>query len=191
MSHGVGRVVVGVNGSPGSLQALRFAVGHARAFGAVLVPVITWEPPGGELAYRRFPSPALDREWRAMAERTLLNAFDEGLGGLPADLPSSSLVVRGQAGRSLVAAADRADDLLVIGTGRRGILRHGLHASVARHCLAHARCAVIAVPPNPLADQLGRGWSGLWSRRAPRNGAGILAQTSGAHGSHDDRLSAL
>ena len=56
MSHVVGRVVVGVSGSPGSLQVLRFAVGHARAFGATPVPVIAWQPPGDNDASHHYPT---------------------------------------------------------------------------------------------------------------------------------------
>jgi len=39
---GVGRVLVGTSGSPGSLHALRYGEGLARALDAVLIPVIAW-----------------------------------------------------------------------------------------------------------------------------------------------------
>jgi nucleotide-binding universal stress UspA family protein len=178
MSHVVGRVVVGVSGSPGSLQALRFAVGHARAFGAVLVPVVAWTPPGGELANRRYPVASLAREWQRDAELRLRTAFDEGLGALPNDLDVECLVVRGSAGHVLVEVADREGDLLVVGTGRRGILRRVVQGSVARHCLARARCTVIAVPPSPLVAQLDLPWTGLRSQRALRDGVGALDQAT-------------
>lgn len=44
---GLGRVIVGASGSPGSLGALRYGDVLARAHQALLVPVIAWEPPGG------------------------------------------------------------------------------------------------------------------------------------------------
>jgi len=115
MSHTFGRVVVGVDGSLGSLQALRFAVGHARAFGAVLVPVLAWTPPGGELGNRRYPVASLTAQWQHDAATRLHTAFDEALGGQPNDLDISSLVLRGEAGRLLVSVADRDGDLLVVG----------------------------------------------------------------------------
>lgn len=155
MSHLVGRVVVGVHGTPGSLQALRFAVGHARAFGAALFPVIAWEPPGGDSASRHFP-PFLTDAWADAAEQRLLTAFDEGLGGPPEDVPTRPLVVRGRAGQVLVAAADRADDLLVVGESRRGRLHRAWYGSAPTYCLAHAHCAVIVVPPSRLARELDR-----------------------------------
>ena len=49
------RIIVGVSGSPGSLQALRHAAGLARMHEAALVPVLAWVPPGGDLADRSHP----------------------------------------------------------------------------------------------------------------------------------------
>ncbi|MYR02834.1 universal stress protein, partial [Streptomyces sp. SID6139] len=49
----VGRVVVGVSGSLGSVTALRRAGALARRLGAELWPVLAWEPPGGDPATRR------------------------------------------------------------------------------------------------------------------------------------------
>lgn len=164
MSRLVGRVVVGVHGTPGSLQALRFAVGHAQAFGAILVPIIAWEPPGGDSAGRRYP-PFITESWADAAEQRLLNAFDEGLGGLPADLPVQPMVVRGHAGEVLVAAAGWDDDLLIVGMSRRGRLHRAWYGSAPQHCLAHARCSVTVVPPSHLARDLDPGHPRLNLRR--------------------------
>jgi hypothetical protein len=49
---GADRLIVGTSGSPGSLQALRYGEGLARAHNAVLIPVIA------------IPPPALAREFR-------------------------------------------------------------------------------------------------------------------------------
>ena len=128
MSHLIGRVVVGVHGTPGSLQALRFAVGHARALGVTLMPVIAWEPPGGDSAGRRYP-PFLMDAWADAAEKRLLTAFDEALGGPPQDLPTLPMVVRGRPGEVLAAMADRDSDLLVVGRARRGRLHRAYYGS--------------------------------------------------------------
>src|SRR6266516_6651744 len=72
---GAGRVIVGTSGSPGSLCALRYAEGLARAHEAVLMPVIAWEPPGGDRTYRVAPSPELRQEWRRLAARRLHDAL--------------------------------------------------------------------------------------------------------------------
>lgn len=150
----LGRVIVGVDGSPGSLEALRFALGRARLLETTLIPVLAWVPPGGEVASRRVPAPAYTRTLRDDAERRLLRAFDEGLGGLPPGVRVEPWVIRGAAGAALVESAERSNDLLVVGAGRRGILRHALRASTARYCLAHSGCPVIAVPPPTLQAEI-------------------------------------
>ena len=69
---GIGRLIVGTSGSPGSLQALRFGEGLARAHDAVLVPVIAWELPGGD-THRIASSRELDRHagtWLASSSMT-------------------------------------------------------------------------------------------------------------------------
>lgn len=152
MSHSVGRIVVGVHGTPGSLQALRFAVGHARAFGATLIPVIAWEPPGGNV---RMPVYLAD-EFVAQAESQLLTAFDEGLGGLPSDIRALPMVVRGPVGPVLVRVAERDSDMLIIGQGRHGVLRRAVSGSPARYCFKHARSTVILVQPTQLTVELRR-----------------------------------
>ena len=149
---GVRRVFAGVHGSLGSLQALRYAANEARCRGARLLPVIAWVPPGGDLAERRQPNLYLRKMWREAAQERLWEAFDMGLGGLPEDLTIEALVVRGPAGPVLVECADDPDDLLVIGTGRRG-LRRLARRSASRYCLAHARCPVVAVPPSALMEE--------------------------------------
>ena len=148
----VRRVVVGVSGSAGSLQALRYATEMARNENAVLAPVLAWTPPGGDLADRRSPCPPLREIWKQAAWGRLWKAVDLAIGGPPADLHFSPAVVRGEAGLVLTDAAVRPGDVLVIGAGRHGALRRLLACKVSRYCLAHAACPMIAVPPAQLAD---------------------------------------
>jgi nucleotide-binding universal stress UspA family protein len=158
----VRRIVVGVHGSLGSLQALRWAAEEARERHVPLAPVIAWVPPGGDLAERSHPSPYLRKVWADAASAKLSAAFEEGLGGLPDDLCVRSLVARGDTGPVLVDVADQPGDLLVIGTGRRHPVSRALRRSVGRYCLAHATCPVLAVPPSALMDELRHGlrpWS--------------------------------
>jgi nucleotide-binding universal stress UspA family protein len=159
------RIIVGVHGSPGSLQALRYAAAEARERSAALVPVIAWVPPGGDAAERSRPSPYLRQVWREEARKRLRDAFDAGLGGPPTDLLVEPHVERGDTGQVLVQLADRRDDLIVIGTGRRGVLTRALRRSVGRYCLAHATCPVLAVPPTTLMDEMSGGLRGWRLRR--------------------------
>ncbi|MYX27527.1 universal stress protein [Streptomyces sp. SID8381] len=151
----VARVLVGVSGSPGSRTALCRAAVEARGTGAELWPVLAWEPPGGELSARRSPAVSyLVPEWERLARERLLAALDDVFGGVGTGFAGQALIVRGAPGPALVAVADRENDLLVVGAGHRGRLRRALRPSVGRYCLAHAGCAVLAVPPSPLEATL-------------------------------------
>ena len=155
-SSAAARVVVGVSGSPGSLVALRLAAVEARRRSAVLWPVLAWEPPGGELSARRSAAAAvLVEDWERMARERLLDALRCVFGEDDAGLPLHAVIARGSPGRALVATADREDDLLVLGAGRRGLAhRAALWPSVGRYCLTHAGCPVLVLPPSPLQPAL-------------------------------------
>ena len=161
----VRRIIVGVHGSLGSLQALRHAADEARHRDVPLLPVIAWIPPGGDVAERRHSSAYLRKIWRDAAWERLKGAFDDGLGGMPADLRVEPHVERGETGPVLVDMASQPDDLLVIGTGRRGRVGRLFHGSVGRYCLAHAKCPVLAVPPSALMEEMSHGLHAWHIRR--------------------------
>jgi nucleotide-binding universal stress UspA family protein len=151
---GVGRVIVGASGSPGSLQALRYAQVVARAHDAELVPVLAWEPPGGDRCADRH----LRQEWRDRACQQLMSALAAVWGGeVPADPLVQPCVERVMAGWVLVNTARRPGDLLVVGAGRQGGLAWLACSRVTRYCVAHADCPVLTVPPPTLARDLGHG----------------------------------
>ena len=148
----VTRVVVGVTSSAGSLQALRYGAELARSHDALLMPVHAWVPPGGEVADRRYPSPELRSAWENAAWSRLWAAVDLALGGPPDDVACTPKVVRSEPAQALTLMATEPGDLLVVGAGRRGPVRRMARCHVARYCLAHATCPVVAVPPPELAD---------------------------------------
>ncbi|MEU4147428.1 universal stress protein [Streptomyces parvulus] len=149
------RVVVGVSGSLGSLTALARAAEEARCREAQLWPVLAWEPPGGELGARRAAgSSALAAGCARLAGERLLKALDGVLGPGDPAVPVRALVARGVPGPVLVGIACEDNDVLVVGTGRRGWLRRALWPSTSRYCLAHALRPVLAVPPSPLQAAL-------------------------------------
>jgi nucleotide-binding universal stress UspA family protein len=163
---GARRVIVGASGSPGSLRALRHAEDLARHGVATLIPVLAWTPPGGDVAARRQPCPTtLIDLWQEAAWQRLWAALEAAWGEIPADLAVQPVVQRGQPGQVLVEVACHPDDLLVVGTGRRGALARLCCARVGRYCLAHAQCPVVAVPPGALAQEAGRGLHGWPFRR--------------------------
>ena len=150
----VRRVVVGVCGSAGSLQALRYAAEMARSYNAMLVPVLAWMPPGGDIADQRFPCSPLRTAWQQAASDRLWRAVELAIGGSPEDVGFGPEVVRGEAGQVLTQLAAEPGDVLVIGAGRHGVLRRLLACRVTRYCLGHACSPVIAVPPSQLATDL-------------------------------------
>ncbi|HEY0807094.1 MAG TPA: universal stress protein, partial [Pseudonocardiaceae bacterium] len=118
MENGRQRVVVGVNGSVGSLAALRRGVAEARSRDAVLHAVLAWTPPGGDGVGRRTPCPpVLLLDWQRDALRRLRTAWDDAMGGVPQDLDVRGLAIRGPAGEALLQVADQESDLLVVGGG--------------------------------------------------------------------------
>jgi nucleotide-binding universal stress UspA family protein len=163
---GIRRVIVGTSGSPGSLQALRYAEELARTHDAILIPVLAWVPPGGDLADRRAPCGYLRRVWAEDACHRLQDALHAAWGEIPAGPSVEPLVECGEAGRILVSIACYPGDLLVVGAGRRGALARVISGKVSRYCLAHAHCPVLAVPPPALAEELGHGLLGwvFWHR---------------------------
>jgi nucleotide-binding universal stress UspA family protein len=163
---GIRRVIVGASGSPGSLRALRYAQELTRAHDATVIPVLTWLPPGGELANRRSPCGYMHRIWSEDACERLRDALISVWGEIPDDPQVHPLVHRGEAGWVLVSVACRPGDLLVVGAGRRGTLARMVSGKVSRYCLAHAECPGIAVPPPAFAREAGHGplvWA-FWRR---------------------------
>jgi nucleotide-binding universal stress UspA family protein len=140
------RVVVGVTGSASSCAALRRAVFEARRSGSVLIPVLAWEPPGGELAYRTAPEPGLAGLWARRAQERLEAAITAA-GGIPLDVMTERVVVRAPAAYALNALADQAGDLLVLGAGPRDRLARLLRGRVRRGTTARAQAPVLLVSP--------------------------------------------
>lgn len=166
------RVVVGVSGSLNSLTALHRAADEARRRDALLVPVLAWEPPGGESAYRRSPCPPLLAEAEHRAVIRLDTALEQAFAGFPPGPVMRAAVVRGPAGPALVEEAAEPGDLLVVSGGRRTRMRSVLPAPVPRYCLRYAACPVFVVPPSDLLAHLGR----ATLRRVVRGGASALGR---------------
>ena len=151
---GIDRLIVGTSGSPGSLAALRYAEVLAYAHHAVLIPVMAWEPPGGDQDERLACSAPLRQACWDLACQQLRDALVAVWGKVP-DYPLlQPQIERGPAGRVLVTLACRPDDVLVVGAGRRGALARPVFSRVGRYCLAHAQCPVLAIPPPELAREL-------------------------------------
>ena len=141
------RVVVGVTGSASSGAALRRAVDEARRGGGELVPVLVWQPPGGEAVYRTAPAPDLMKIWKRRAQERLESAIAASIGSFPLDLHVEPVVVRAPTVWALTELADGPDDLLVLGAGPRHPLARRLRGAVRRKVAARAKVPVLLVQP--------------------------------------------
>jgi nucleotide-binding universal stress UspA family protein len=149
----VGEVVVGIDGSPASLEALRFALVEARLRGARLVALHAWQLPLAEapgpftLGLPTLETPVEEAaEAYAAAARSLLDQVVDAIAASEPGVEVERRVVEGGAAAALVEASSRAD-LLVVGARGHGGVAGMLLGSVSDQCARHARCPVIVVPP--------------------------------------------
>lgn len=168
-----GRVVVGVDGSDGSLAALRWAMTEARLRGTSVLAVIAWTHhaswgragrvhmtpppsavlPGANPTGQRPPSrfePSDEGDEAGAVEGVLdssvvraIQELDEQ--GRQHHVQIIRQAVEGHPAEVLLGAATPAD-LLVVGYRGHGGFIGGLLGSVSRHIVTHARCPVVVVP---------------------------------------------
>lgn len=138
------RIVVGVDGSTHSSEALRWALDEARLHGASLEVVMTWEYPPVYAASSHdvFLPPESDLAGAAHASVAKL-LVDAGLGDQD-DVEVIETVVSGFAAPTLIDASANAD-LLVVGSRGHGAFTGMLLGSVSQHCVTHAACTVAVV----------------------------------------------
>lgn len=126
------KIVVGLDGSPPSRRALRWAIRQTRLTGGELhVVASTWTQPGAD----------------AMADSAIRQALD----GSDAPPIHQHLAV-GHPTRALLDEADDAD-LLVVGHGRPGEPMEPQPGGIdCRTLLTHSRCPVVIVPDRDRPD---------------------------------------
>ena len=130
-------VVVGVDGSTGSRDAVRWAADYARMAGAELRAVASWRWPN---YVTRIP-PGVDLE--ADTRRTLQEVVAEIRAEFP-EVPVSERVVEGPGGLALLSQAADAT-LLVVGARGRAAYPCMLLGSVAEYCVRNGPCPVVVV----------------------------------------------
>ncbi len=138
------QIVVGIDGSGSSRDALRCALAEARLHGGVVDAVHVWRYPA--LAYAGImAAPVVARDDFESGARALLDQEVDAVLGEEHDLPRiRRVVLEGAAGEQLVRYA-RDADLLVIGHRSRRRITSKVLGSVAQHCSTHAHCPVLVV----------------------------------------------
>lgn len=133
------RVVVGVDGSPQSKQALRWAAGFAAATGARIDAVAAWQYPVS------YGWSAVPLGWNPEqdTEKTLTETVDEVFGAdRPADL---HLVVRAGYAVTVLLEAAKGATMVVVGSRGHGGFAGMLIGSVSAALAEHATCPVLVV----------------------------------------------
>ncbi|MDQ6648864.1 MAG: universal stress protein [Actinomycetota bacterium] len=133
-------IVVGVDGSEASKDALRWAVVQAGLTSADVHAQMAWQVPG---TYGLVPLYPYDFDIEGATAKALEEVVDEMFG---ADRPLglTTQVVEGHPVSTLVEAAKGAA-LLVVGSRGHGAFAGMLLGSVSEHCVAHASCPVVVV----------------------------------------------
>jgi nucleotide-binding universal stress UspA family protein len=153
-------IVVGVDGSPGSDAALRWALAEAKLRGVALRAVTVYEPPQLPLAGPLAGAPGVlappagteeevERARSALAT-TAQRVLDDALARLGdearAGVTIESAPLEGSAAETLIDAG-RDAELLVLGSRGRGGFVGLLLGSVSQQCAQHPPCPAVILPP--------------------------------------------
>lgn len=139
----MGKIVVGVDGSEGSRQALRWAFAEAKLRGGTLEAVTVWQYPI-TASLPTFGAMNTPDDFSTDAKNTLLAILAEE--GITADAPVhvTTLIAEGNPARALLDAAEKAD-LLVVGSRGHGGFTGVLVGSISQQCVHHSTCPVVVV----------------------------------------------
>lgn len=137
------KIVVGVDGSDGSIEALRWAARQAELTGATLHVVTAWAFPEHRTPFGVVFDIAESADPTARARRKLDGLIADVLGSHE-NVTLRAEVIPGNEAEVLIHAA-RDADLLVVGSRGRGGFAGLLLGSVSVHCVRYAHCPVVVI----------------------------------------------
>ena len=148
ITNGAPRIVVGVDGSPSSRTALRWAVRQANLTNGTIDAVMAWETPIVLQSYNMGPIYVdQDGGFEEDAKKTVEAVISEEVE--PADSQRvRRLVINGHPAQVLLDVAAGAD-LLVVGSRGHGKFAEALLGSVSQNCAHHASCPVLIMRGEP------------------------------------------
>jgi nucleotide-binding universal stress UspA family protein len=126
------RIVAGIDGSPASMHALRWALTYASFTGSTTEIIQAWDWP---------PPVPIDAEQEMSAEQEL----DSLIAQLRTEFPNQLIegqVLQGHAA-SLLVEASKGADLLVVGCRGHREFVGMLIGSVSEYCATNAHCPVL------------------------------------------------
>lgn len=149
------RLVVGIDGSPGSARALRWALHEARIRSAAVEAVFAWHYPALHAGLR-----GPTDKYRTAADLMVESATSWAADWEP-DVPFRATAPAEAAVPALIDAS-RGADLLVVGSQGQGGFHDALLGSVAHQSARHATCPVVVVRPRiDEEDQRANLWTGM------------------------------
>lgn len=137
-------IVVGVDGSEGSIRALRFAFDEARIRDAEITAVSAWTLPVAAYEAGWLRAPVEFGEFSNSARATLDTSL-ESVGAATSGIKVTKVVSEGQPADVLCSEAKDAE-LLVVGSRGMGGFGSLVLGSVSQQCLHHTPCALVIVP---------------------------------------------
>jgi nucleotide-binding universal stress UspA family protein len=143
---GIEHIVVGVDGSDSSKNALEWAYEEAAHHGASLLVVTTWHPPSLPMSppFGSVPPEDYGDQPRQEALALLERFTSELVPKDPAVDVRTSIEEGKNAARALIEQSKDAD-LVVVGARGHGGFVGMLLGSVSQHLVAHADCPVVVV----------------------------------------------
>ncbi len=136
-------IVVGVDGSEHSVDALRWAVDEGRLRNAKVVAVHAWSLPHVSTTHQAIHLLDVDFEPFREGARKLLEVTVKQA-ALEAEVEIAQVVCEGPPAAALIAAAEDAE-LLVVGSRGVGGFKGLLLGSVSQQVAHHAPCPVVVV----------------------------------------------
>ena len=133
------RIVVGIDGSDQSRQALSWALAeaHQRGIGCLLIHAVDF----GLAA----ASPYAGSAFEQLREAGQVILDDELARAATTGVPVEGRLEVGSAAQALIAASDDAA-LLIVGSRGHGGFAGMLLGSVSTACVHHARCPIVVIP---------------------------------------------
>lgn len=135
------RIVVGVDGSESSIEALRWAARLAPSLDAEIDALMVWEYPH-TYGFAVFPD---DYRPDLEAARALTESIVTAFGSTTPDGLRES--VREGHPSQVLTDASRGAGMLIVGSRGHGGFAGLLLGSVSAHCAEHAACPVLVVHP--------------------------------------------
>jgi len=146
---GLHSILVPIDFSVHSKNALKYAIPMAEKFGAKLHLVYVVEPTvyPADLGFGQVVLPGVEDELREKGAEELQSLIEKEIAGR---VEASSTVRTGNPHHEILSEADEQEvDLIVVATHGHSGVEHMLFGSTADRIVRHARCPVLTVrPPN-------------------------------------------